>query len=193
MPDSFGEASVRAAASHGDMLKLRMLHEFGQKMHVCDYDDRYPLVCVCACVCVCVRAFVRYVCARVCGSECTCVRTFVCVGVCTHVCMCACAYVCVCVCECVLAYTWACVGVKRQYALANIHTHTHAHICIHTSLFWHDSCVPLDVNDVTHVRNLHTLSLTHTRNILSPIHLPMYKHAHTHSYACVIICTALGM
>ena len=56
VPDSFGEASVCVAASHGDILKLRMLHEFGQKMHVCDYDDRFPLVCACACACARVRA-----------------------------------------------------------------------------------------------------------------------------------------
>jgi len=70
VPDSFGQASVCAAASHGDVLKLRMLHEFGQKMHVCDYDDRFPLVCACACVCACVRACLQYVCARVCMCVC---------------------------------------------------------------------------------------------------------------------------
>ena len=70
VPDSFGEASVCVAASHGDILKLRMLHEFGQKMHVCDYDDRFPLVCACECACVrvCVRACLRCVCAHVCMS-----------------------------------------------------------------------------------------------------------------------------
>jgi len=93
VPDSFGEASVRAAASHGDILKLRMLHEFGQNMHVCDYDGRFPLVCVRACVCMCVRLCVEGV--RV--SACVNVRADV------HVCacVCACARVRVCMYACV--------------------------------------------------------------------------------------------
>jgi len=59
VPDSFGEASVCVAASHGHISKLRMFHEFGQKMHVCDYDDRFPLVCACVCAlceCACLCA-----------------------------------------------------------------------------------------------------------------------------------------
>jgi len=104
VPDSFGEASVCVAASHGHISRLRMLHEFGQKMHVCDFDNRFPLVC-------CAHVFVRCVCVRMCECECACAHTrvCVCVFVCMHVCMCACFFVLVCV--CVLACVCACVGV----------------------------------------------------------------------------------
>jgi len=102
VPDSFGEASVCVAASHGHISKLRMLHEFGQKMHVCDFDNRFPLVC-------CEHVFVRCVRVRMCECECACARTRVCVCVCMHVCMCACFFVLVGV--FVLACVCACVGV----------------------------------------------------------------------------------
>ena len=138
MPDSFGEAYVRAAASHGDILKLRMLHEFGQKMHVCDYDDRYPLVCVCACVCVCVR----YLCARVYGCECTCVRACVCVGVCTRVCMCACAYVCVCVRVRFGVYVGVCWSVKTIRACKHAHARTCTYLYTHEPPFARLVCPP---------------------------------------------------
>jgi ankyrin repeat protein len=48
VPTSFGAAAVCSAASEGNIPRLRMLHEFGQPMHVGDYDSRFPLHLACA-------------------------------------------------------------------------------------------------------------------------------------------------
>jgi hypothetical protein len=43
VPKDFGVNAVCTAASEGNVLRMRMLHEFGMSVSDGDYDDRYPL------------------------------------------------------------------------------------------------------------------------------------------------------
>jgi hypothetical protein len=43
VPKDFGVNAVCTAASEGNVMGMRMLHEFGMSVSDGDYDNRYPL------------------------------------------------------------------------------------------------------------------------------------------------------